>query len=81
MLAGPVGRTALPSRLISGGDESRRRRRGLNWARPVLAFATRAPIGGRQIGQLKHLGRPARARPLLLPMVAGPAEVVGSPRH
>ncbi|HEX9065485.1 MAG TPA: adenylyl-sulfate kinase [Streptosporangiaceae bacterium] len=46
---------------------------------PVLAFATRAPIGGRQIGQLKHLAGQLKARLLLLPMVAGQAEVVGQP--
>ena len=48
-------------------------------AGPVLAFATRAPIGGRQIGQLKHLAGQLRARLLLLPLVAGPAEVVRRP--
>src|SRR5215470_1539376 len=46
---------------------------------PVLAFATRAPIGGRQIGQLKHLAGQLGARLLVLPMVAGPAEVVRQP--
>ena len=47
--------------------------------RPVLAFATRAPIGGRQIGQLKNLAGHLGARLLVLPMVAGPAEVVRQP--
>jgi sulfate adenylyltransferase len=47
--------------------------------RPVLAFATRAPIGGRQIGQLKHLAGQLGARLLVLPMVAGSAEVVRQP--
>ena len=46
---------------------------------PVLAFATRTPIGGRQIGQLRHLAGQLGARLLILPMVAGPAEVVGQP--
>jgi sulfate adenylyltransferase len=46
---------------------------------PVLAFATRAPIGRRQIGQLKHLAGQLRARLLLLPMVAGRALVVSQP--
>jgi len=46
---------------------------------PVLAFATRAPIGGRQIGQLKHLAGQLGARLLVLPMVAGSAEVVRQP--
>lgn len=44
---------------------------------PVLAFATRAPVTGRQIGQLRHFAGQLRARLLLLPLVAGPSEVVG----
>jgi sulfate adenylyltransferase len=46
---------------------------------PVLAFATRAPLGRRHIGQLKHLAGQLRARVLILPLVAGPAEVVRQP--
>ncbi len=46
---------------------------------PVLAFATRKPIGGRQIGQLRHLAGQHGARLLILPMVAGQAEVVRQP--
>ena len=46
---------------------------------PVLAFATRTPVGGRQIGQLRHLAGQLGARLLILPMVAGPAEVVRTP--
>ena len=46
---------------------------------PVLAFATRAPLGARQIGQLKHLAGQLKARLLVLPLVAGPAEVVRQP--
>jgi len=46
---------------------------------PVLAFATRTPVGGRQIGQLRHLAGQLGARLLILPMVAGPAEVVRQP--
>ncbi len=46
---------------------------------PVLAFATRAPLGRRQIGQLRHLAGQLKARVLLLPLVAGPAEVVRQP--
>ncbi len=45
----------------------------------VLAFATRAPLGKRQIGQLKHLAGQLKARVLLLPLVGGPAEVVNQP--
>ena len=46
---------------------------------PVLALVTRRPIGQRQIGQLRHLADQLRARVLLLPLVAGPAELVGRP--
>jgi sulfate adenylyltransferase len=46
---------------------------------PVLALATRRPIGQRQIGQLRHLADQLRARVLLLPLVAGRAELVGRP--
>ncbi|HXP22160.1 MAG TPA: adenylyl-sulfate kinase [Streptosporangiaceae bacterium] len=46
---------------------------------PVLAFATRAPLGSRQIGQLRHLAGQLKAKLLLLPLVAGPAEVVRQP--
>ncbi len=46
---------------------------------PVLAFATRAPLGRRHIGQLKHLAGQLKARLLVLPLVAGPAEVVREP--
>ncbi len=47
---------------------------------PVLAFATRAPLGSRQIGQLRHLAGQLRAQILVLPLVSGRAEVVGSPQ-
>ena len=46
---------------------------------PALAFATRRPLGGRQIGQLRHFAGQLRARVLLLPLVSGPAEVVVRP--
>jgi sulfate adenylyltransferase len=46
---------------------------------PVLAFATRGPLHGRQIGQLRHMAGQLKARLLLLPLVAGPAEVVTRP--
>ena len=45
----------------------------------VLAFATRAPLGRRHVGQLKHLAGQLKARLLILPLVAGPAEVVRQP--
>ncbi|HEV2240352.1 MAG TPA: adenylyl-sulfate kinase [Streptosporangiaceae bacterium] len=46
---------------------------------PVLAYATRGPVHGRQIGQLRHMAGLLKARLLLLPLVAGPAEVVTRP--
>src|SRR6516165_4059301 len=46
---------------------------------PVLAFATRRPLSGRQIGQLRHFAGQLKARLLLLPLVSGPAEVVVRP--
>jgi sulfate adenylyltransferase len=42
----------------------------------VLAFATRAPLGSRQIGQLRHLAGQLSARLLILPLVSGHADVV-----
>jgi sulfate adenylyltransferase len=48
-------------------------------AAPVLAYATRRPLGQRQVGQLRHLAGQLRARILLLPLVAGPAELVTRP--
>jgi sulfate adenylyltransferase len=42
----------------------------------VLALVTRRPLGQRQIGQLRHLSDQLRARILLLPLVAGKADVV-----
>ena len=46
---------------------------------PVLALATRRPLTQRHISQLRYLSRQLRARILLLPLVAGPAGVVGRP--
>jgi sulfate adenylyltransferase len=46
---------------------------------PALAFATRRPLHSRQIGQLRYLADQLRARLLLLPLTAGPAEVVLRP--
>jgi sulfate adenylyltransferase len=48
-------------------------------AGPVLAFATRRPLGQRQIGQLRHLSDQLRGRVLLMPLVAGPAGLVTHP--
>jgi adenylyl-sulfate kinase len=46
---------------------------------PVLAFATRGPMSSRQIGQLRHMAGQLKARLLLLPLIAGAAEVVTRP--
>jgi sulfate adenylyltransferase len=42
----------------------------------VLAYATRTPLHGRQIGQLRHLAGQMKARLLLLPLIVGPAALV-----
>jgi sulfate adenylyltransferase len=47
---------------------------------PVLAFATRAPLNTRQIGQLRHLSGQLKAQVLVLPLVSGHADVVGNPQ-
>jgi sulfate adenylyltransferase len=79
-LAGPV--TALrpaehgPFRALRRTPAQVRARLGTS---PVLACATRRPLGQRQIGQLRHLAGQLRASILLLPLVAGPAELVTSP--
>jgi sulfate adenylyltransferase len=46
---------------------------------PVLAWAGRGPLNGREIGQLRHLAGQLKARLLILPLAAGPAEVVTRP--
>jgi sulfate adenylyltransferase len=46
---------------------------------PVLALATRGPLHRRQIGQLRYVAGQLKARLLLLPLVAGPADVVTRP--
>jgi sulfate adenylyltransferase len=46
---------------------------------PVLAYATRRPLGQRQIGQLRHRASQLRARILLLPLIVGPAGLVTRP--
>jgi sulfate adenylyltransferase len=47
--------------------------------KPVLACLTRAPLHRRDLGQLRHLADGMRARLLLMPLVAGPAELVTRP--
>jgi sulfate adenylyltransferase len=79
-LAGPV--TALrppehgPFRALRRTPAEVRARLG---GSPVLGYATRRPLGQQQIGQLRHLAGQLRARILLLPLVAGPAELVARP--
>jgi sulfate adenylyltransferase len=79
-LAGPVTALRPPEH---GPFRALRRRpadvRGELGSGPVLALATRRPLGGRQLGQLRHLADQLRARILLLPLVAGPAELVIRP--
>jgi sulfate adenylyltransferase len=45
----------------------------------VLAYATRRPLNMRHIGQLRHYAGQLNARLLLLPLVAGRADVVARP--
>ncbi len=76
-LAGPVTLNRPPEhgsfrRLMISPEQARAEFGGV----PVLAFASRAPLGRRQIGQLKHLAGQLKARVLLLPLVADEAEVV-----
>jgi sulfate adenylyltransferase len=47
---------------------------------PALAVATRRPLTSRQIGQVRHLAGRLGARVLILPLVAGHVDVVGSPQ-
>ena len=79
-LAGPV----TPLRDPEHGPFRRLRRRPAEVRAefgdgPVLAFATRGAMHRRQIGQLRHLADQMKARLLLLPLVAGPADVVVRP--
>jgi sulfate adenylyltransferase len=45
----------------------------------VLAYATRRPLNKRHIGQLRHFAGQLNARLLVLPLIAGPADVVTRP--
>ncbi len=53
--------------------------RGQMAQHPVLACMTRAPLHRRELGQLRHLADGLGARLLLMPLVAGPAELVARP--
>ncbi len=80
-LAGPVSANRPPEhgpfRRLMLSPEATRAQLG---DAPVLAFATRAPLGSRQIGQLRHLAGQLRAQVLVLPLVSGHADVVGTPQ-
>jgi sulfate adenylyltransferase len=79
-LAGPVTALRAPEH---GPFRALRRRpadvRAELGSVPVLALATRRPLGLRQLGQLRHLADQLLARILLLPLVAGPADLVVRP--
>jgi sulfate adenylyltransferase len=80
-LAGPVFANRPPEhgpfrRLMLGPEATRAQLGG----GPVLAFATRAPLGNREIGQLRHLAGQLGAQILVLPLVSGRADVVGAPQ-
>ncbi|HUA42596.1 MAG TPA: adenylyl-sulfate kinase [Streptosporangiaceae bacterium] len=47
---------------------------------PVLAFASRAPLGARQIGQIRHLAGQLKAQILILALVSGRVDVVSTPQ-
>jgi sulfate adenylyltransferase len=68
---GGTGGGTPPVRGVTGGPSPGRS--------TVLAYATRRPLGQRQIGQLRHLAGQLRAQILLLPLVAGPADLVTRP--
>jgi sulfate adenylyltransferase len=79
-LAGPV--TALREPEYGPFRQLRRRPEQVRAELPagnVLAYATRRPLNKRHIGQLRHYAGQLNARLLLLPLVAGPADVVTQP--
>jgi sulfate adenylyltransferase len=80
-LAGPVTANRPPEHgpfrrlMLSPADSRARLGDG-----PVLAFATRGPLTSRLIGQLRHHAGQLKAQLLLLPLVGGRADVVGTPQ-
>ena len=79
-LAGPVTANRVPEhgpfrRLMRTPEQARAQAA----EGPLLAWAGRGPLHRRQIGQLRHLAGQLKARILVLPLVAGPAEVVTRP--
>jgi sulfate adenylyltransferase len=80
-LAGPVVANRPPEhgpfrRLMLTPAEARAQLGG----GPVLAFASRGPLGCRVIGQLRHLASHLGARVLILPLVSGHPDVAGTPQ-
>jgi sulfate adenylyltransferase len=79
-LAGPVTAHRVPEhgsfRRLMISPERARAEFGTG---PVLAFATTAPIGRRQAGQLRYLAGELGARVLLLPLTGGSVQVVRQP--
>lgn len=83
-LAGAVRALRAPEhgpfrRLRRGPRETRTLLADGGQPRPVLACLTRAPLHRRELGQLRHLAAGMRARLLIMPLVAGPAELVTRP--
>jgi sulfate adenylyltransferase len=79
-LAGPV--TALREPEHGPFRQLRRRPDDVRGELPdgnVLAYATRRPLNKRHLGQLRHYAGQLNARLILLPLVAGPADVVARP--
>ena len=79
-LAGPVTANRVPEhgpfrRLMRTPEQARAQAP----EGPLLAWAGRGPLHRRQIGQLRHLAGQLKARILVLPLVASPAEVVTRP--
>jgi sulfate adenylyltransferase len=79
-LAGPVTANRVPEygpfrRLMRTPEQARAQAP----EGPLLAWAGRGPLHRRQIGQLRHLAGQLKARILVLPLVAAPAEVVTRP--
>jgi sulfate adenylyltransferase len=80
-LAGPVSASRVPEhgpfrRLMLTPAASRAELSG----GPVLAFATRSPLTSRRIGQIKHSAGQLKAQVLILPLVGGHVDVVGTPQ-
>ena len=76
---GEVAQNHVPHRGVRRGGERQPASRTPVPEKPVLACLTRGPLHRRELGQLRHLADGMRARLLLMPLVAGPAEVVVRP--